>query len=284
MIKIKEISINDIISNDKIKYNTSNLWINNIKPNDYDEIISNVQTNKWIHNFRNYKKIIIDNKKDLYWMKKAFEIGSKTKRFPNMYDDELEDIINRYKFTDIFDGTKYFVRSEDVSLKEGINGIGPYTNFKSIIESMVTCRYGHSPINNNSSIIILYLCPFLENIDKMKEFRIFVCKNKITAISQQAIYNSNYILNKLNDHDKNNLINKWINIIIEYFENEIKKKIIHIDSYVVDFAILNDDKPYFIEINSFGKEYTSGSALFNWIEDYDILYGLTDYIEFRYTI
>ena len=66
------------------------------------------------------------------------------------------------------------------------------------------------------------------------------------------------------------------------------KKITHIDSYVMDFAILNDDSPYFIELNTFGKEYASGSALFDWITDYDILYGLKkideeDYIEFRYT-
>jgi hypothetical protein len=53
----------------------------------------------------------------------------------------------------------------------------------------------------------------------------------------------------------------------------------------MDFAILNDDTPYFIELNSFGKEYASGSALFDWIQDYSILYGLNgNSIEFRYTI
>jgi hypothetical protein len=41
----------------------------------------------------------------------------------------------------------------------------------------------------------------------------------------------------------------------------------------------------FIELNSFGKQYASGSALFGWIQDYNILYGLCgDVIEFRYTI
>ena len=80
------------------------------------------------------------------------------------------------------------------------------------------------------------------------------------------------------------LIHKWIHLIIEYFENEVKKKILHIDSYVMDFAILNDLTPYFIELNSFGKEYASGSALFGWIQDESILYGTTENsIEFRYT-
>ena len=73
-------------------------------------------------------------------------------------------------------------------------------------------------------------------------------------------------------------------IITSYFENEVKKRVTHIDSYVMDFAILNDDTPYFIELNSFGKEYASGSALFGWIQDYSILYGVTENtIEFRYT-
>lgn len=286
-INIKAIQIDDILIYDKIKYNTNNHWVDNIRPENYDEVISNVQTNKWISQFRNYKKIIINTKQDLYWMKQAYEIGSKTKRFPHIFDDELEDMVYRYKYlSDIFNGTKYFIRCEGVSLKEGVNGVGPYVDFKSIVQSIVTCRQGHSPLYPDSTEIVLYLCPFIENLNLMKEFRVFVCKNRITAISQQALYDINDILDKLNEFEKNELINKWINIILTNFEDEIKKKITNIDSYVMDFAILQDDKPYFIELNTFGKEYASGSALFNWITDYDVLYGLKkeDYIEFRYTV
>ena len=113
----------------------------------------------------------------------------------------------------------------------------------------------------------------------------FVYKNKITAISQQSLYDVNDILEPMSEKHKNDLIYKWIEIIKSYFDLEIKQKITHIDSYVMDFAILDDDSPYFIELNSFGKEYASGSALFGWIQDYNILYGLCeDVIEFRYTV
>ena len=90
-IIIKPISLDDVYANDRICYNTNNHWKNNIRPENYDEIIANGHTNKWINQFRTYKKIIINTKQDLYWMKQAYEIGSKTKRFPHFYDDELDD-------------------------------------------------------------------------------------------------------------------------------------------------------------------------------------------------
>jgi hypothetical protein len=179
----------------------------------------------------------------------------------------------RYKKYDyIFQEDSYFIRTDNVSLKEGKNGIGPYKDFKSIIESIVTCRLGHTPLKDDTTFITLYLIKFEENLNRLQEFRVFIHKNKITAISQQALYNSNIILAKLDEYERNKLIHKWIQIITNYFEDEVKKRILHIDSYVMDFAILNDLTPYFIELNSFGKEYTSGSALFGWIQDEDILY------------
>lgn len=285
-ITIKPISIDDVLANNKVRYNTNNHWENNIRPSDYDEIIRKTNTNNWIEQFKEYKKIIIDTKQDINWMKQAFEIGSKTKRFPHMFDDELNDMVIRYKKYDyIFQEDFYFIRAENVSLKEGVNGIGPYKDFKSIIESIVTCRLGHSPLYEDTTSITLYLIKFQENLNRLKEFRVFVHKNKITAISQQSLYDVNKLLEPLNEKEKLELINKWIMIITSYFENYVIKKICHIDSYVMDFAILDDDTPYFIELNSFGKEYASGSALFDWIQDYSILYGLNgNSIEFRYSI
>lgn len=140
-IIIKPISLDDVMANDKVSYNTNNHWIDNNRPEDYDEVILQTYTNKWINQFRDYKKIILDVKKESYWIHQAYEIGSKTKRFPKMYQDELEDMINKYKYLDkIFNGTEYFVRTENVSLKEGMHGIGPYKDLKSIIESIVNMQ------------------------------------------------------------------------------------------------------------------------------------------------
>jgi hypothetical protein len=53
-------------------------------------------------------------------------------------------------------------------------------------------------------------------------------------------------------------------------------------NYVMDLALVGEDEtPYFIEPNSFGKYYAAGSALYHWIYDHDKLHE-TDTIELRY--
>ena len=69
----------------------------------------------------------------------------------------------------------------------------------------------------------------------------------------------------------------------DLFWTKIKPNIVNVSSYTIDFALLDNDEPYFIELNSFGKEYAAGSALFHWILDEDILYNKQNKIYFRYT-
>ena len=118
----------------------------------------------------------------------------------------------------------------------------------------------------------------------MNEYRVFVYRNKITAISQQHLYEKNSIFNGLDKDELNKKINDYVRIITTYFEEKIKKNITYMDSYTYDFAILPGNNPYLIEINCFGKEYAAGSALFHWIIDEDKLYNQEDKIYFRYTI
>ena len=266
---IKKIPLDDIIVYDKQKYNSNNHWSDNMKPNDYFDKISNGYTSKWIHIFKpKYKTIVLNNKTDLKWMKNANKIGMQTGKFSELFQDELEETVNRLnkEHKRIFDGTEYFIRTENVSLKYGQHGIGPYKNIKSIIESIVSCIAGHTPIYSDTTEIIIYLIPWTK-INDENEFRVFVHKNKITAISQQNIYKKLYDDISL---DK-------LNAIVTYFESNIKDKIKWTDSYTYDFVFIkNDDilEPYFIELNSFGKEYAAGSALFHWLLDENKLYGI----------
>ena len=184
-------------------------------------------------------------------------------------------------------------------MKQGLHGIGPYKDFKSIIESLVTCIEGHSPFDKLGTLedqIIIYLIPWEPRITKLNEYRVFVYQSKITAISQQSLYRINHELDDLSVQDRNLQIQQIVSIIYNYFENIIKYKINHINSYCIDMAVLSKDsssltnltesieyEAYFIEINPFGKEYSSGSSLFGWIQDEQILYDTNSSIIFRYT-
>lgn len=275
---IKSKSINDIIKYDKNKYNSNNHWINDEPPSDYDSVLSKSHTHLWIDIFKpEYKKIIINNTKHISWLKRANHLCSQTGKFSNLFIDELIDTINDLEkdYGYLFENnTKYFIRVNNVSLKYGMYGVGPYYNLRNIIESTVSSIKGHSPIYENTNELIIYLLPWI-NITDENEFRVFVYKNKITAISQQNIYKR---LNMTNIENK-------IDIITKYFNDVISKKIDWIENYTYDFAIIDKQMPYFIEMNSFGKEYAAGSALFHWLLDEQILYNDNDdIIEFRYTV
>lgn len=317
---IQSISLSLVLEFDKIKFNTNNHWINNEQPIDYRESLENTHTNKWIDKFHNddYYIIDINDMYELNWMKKANEISMQTGKFSELYNDELDLFLIKYepKYKHIFDGTEYFVRSENVSMKYGqhkegptlckqrlaMQGdivtsnnkllphdsefcetkVGPYTNLKEIIESLVSSIRGHTPIYKDSTEIKLYLMPWI-NINQDKEFRVFVFNKKITAISQQNLYQVLY--ENISDDELEILFDKYIKIIVNYF-NDIIVNEIELENFTYDFAILDNDKPYFIESNSFGKEYAAGSALFCWINDDDVLYqkNKDPTIYFRYTV
>ena len=285
-VVIEEIELDSVLYYGKEKYNSNNHWINNTKPLNYDSELDKCITSKWIDNFHNNYAVVNIFKSDIDWIKEAYTIGNITRKFPGQYEDEKQDISNRYNsnmFCGIFDGTPYFIRTETVSLKSGVNGKGPYKSFDKIIESICTCDAGHSPINSKTSSLKLFLLKWVD-FEYMNEFRVFVFKNKITCISQQNLYERNYILSKFNQKERKDKIKKYVFIISSFFEHKIKKNITHMESYTYDFIIKDDDSPYLVEFNPFGKEQAAGSSLFHWIIDENKLYNTDSKIYFRYVI
>ena len=281
---IEPILLDDVLTLRKERFNANNHSLDT--PIDYYKILENSNIKYWIDKFRTDYIIINLSKKYINWMKKANDIGKYTGQFPKIFNEELEEFLNNHKHLDyIFNSNnKYFVRTEKVSLKYGQHGVGPYANLKDIIESLVTCIDTHSPFKNiNDNNIKLYLLSWIE-INEDREFRIFICNNNITAISQQNIYKRNEYLLKYNEEERNIIINNWINIIKNYFDDVIKKNITHTNNYTIDLVLLDNNQPYFIEINSFGKDYAAGSALYHWIIDETILLDINRQynVYFRY--
>ena len=187
---IKQIKLDDIVQFDKLKFNSNNHWIENKRPDDYDNILSLSDTSRWINLFKpNNKQIKITNQVWIKWLKQANEISCQTGKFTELYRDKINiisDELNKL-YPNVFDDNGNFIRVNNVSLKYGQHKEGPYYSFTQILESIVSRIGGHTPIKTNTTELIIYLLDWIE-IRPKDEFRVFVFENKITAISQQNLY------------------------------------------------------------------------------------------------
>lgn len=285
MYFIEQIELFDVKLYDKIKYNSNNHWLDDIKPTDYIEKNKLSETKNWIDYFKKFYLVVNFDKSDLALLKSMQNLCQIKNSISSLYTDDIDYLVDKYKYIDDYLKINggHFVRCENVSLKYGIHGCKPYTSIKQILESILTSPIGHTPIYEAITELRIYLIPWTI-INNFKEFRVFVHKNKITAISQQHLYESNVLLSVLNENEKKEIIYQWIDIISDYFNTSIKNKLSYMSNYVYDFAILEHNKPYFIEINPFGKEYSSGSSLFHWLIDESKLYNTEGNIFFRYCI
>lgn len=119
-----------------------------------------------------------------------------------MYSDERDALVASHRGSLFAGHTPYFVRTENVSLKYGMHGV----------ESLVASTTGHSPLSDDASSddntedpppppprpIKLYLIPW-QPMSKDKEFRVFVCNNRVTCVSQQHLYQPNRLLAALDE-------------------------------------------------------------------------------------
>jgi hypothetical protein len=279
---VQEIQIDDIVKQDTKRYNSNNHWKDNKKPEDYQRVIDASNCKHWIHKFRDdIKQFTISDPSHIRWMIGASKISSQTGQFTQLYQDEMIQFLKDYSHIQnsfFNDSSQYFVRTENVSLKYGQHGIGPYNSLKMIVESLVSCIEGHKPIYSDTKELVVYLLPFI-HMEPHNEYRVFVYKNNITAISQQDVYS-------VFDALTSKVVEKHYNLISTYFFKHIRKLIINRQNYTYDFVILPGGVPYFIEMNSFGPEYAAGSALYHWLLDYDILHSDSSALQvyFRYVI
>ena len=85
--KIQPINLDDIVQYHKEKYNSNNHWVNDVRPEDYEQVISQTNTSKWIDLFKpGTLRIKITNQIWIEWLKKANEISCQTGRFTKLYE------------------------------------------------------------------------------------------------------------------------------------------------------------------------------------------------------
>jgi hypothetical protein len=206
-------------------------------------------------------------------MKRAQLLYAKTRKFPSEFSGDLHLTCDRHKpFMDrlLAISDKWFIRTEDFSLKKTVSGVGPYNSLERILPAMLSSDKSHPCLRQTDAKKTLYFMPWIE-ITKDKEFRVVVIDGRVTAISQQFFSEVNRWLAEKSEAELSEICRK----IFVAHQTEFKGKLEYLgEKYVMDVALVGDEEtPYFIEPNPFGAEYSSGSSLFHWIFDAEIIEG-----------
>jgi hypothetical protein len=163
-----------------------------------------------------------------------------------------------------------FLRSGSVSFKYGVHGVGPYTSAAQVYASLCTAPSDHTPLRDAGpdGRLALFAFPWLD-INPDLEFRVFVRGGVVTAVSQQHWCEPNRTLATWTDTALVRLVRELV------AATEAAVALLTTgDSFVVDVACA--PRPVFIEVNPFGANYSSGSALFHWLRDAAVLTGAPD--------
>jgi hypothetical protein len=248
---------------------------NEIKELDYD-----TEVNKT--NLMNYASIInypivwtyqfTLNEIDILYncSKIAYRTGS-----TRLYVEELQPIIDRLK--DNWKDGMWFFRFNSASPKDG-NYEYPIYLVNNVISKIVTSKRALLCLEKKQDTI--YFMEYIKKWQKCCEFRVFIYKNKMTAISQYEVSYDSYFHNI--DPEKVKLICENIK---KWLESELLQEIlikIDTNNVVVDIYIENDNTFNIIELNPFGYWLASGSSLFNWLTDKEKLYNTKGDICIRY--
>ena len=253
-------------------FNTSNNY--ETRPDDYAAVCRGTHTRVWVDALHagQYKRVTLPFQS---WMFEASKIGKVNKTFSRLFDDEMEAYLEEhaaaFEAAVDFPPEGLFFRNETVSPKYGVHGAGPYHSLRQVVESMTTGTHGHVCLDEAHEVgpaTTLYFLPWLPDLSLDDEYRIFVRSRRVTAISQQNIYRATRKTQAEIEAD--------VRRIVDAFADLEQRLPSSCGDCVIDAAVLPSGRVYFIELNSFGVEYSSGSAAFNWKTDRDVLYGETE--------
>ena len=167
--------------------------------------------------------------------------------------ESINKIINRHKF--------WFVKLSCMSPKdESRSGKQhKFNNAKDIVDRLFESERTRKEIEcGNTKLIMRQWVDLPEEY----EFRCFVYKGKLRAISQYNCYQyvEEFQNIKMQNKIKERVISFYNSITLPY------------EDCCMDIVIWDKDI-FIIEINEFGIDTRAGSSCFNWIQDYDILYN-----------
>jgi sulfur relay (sulfurtransferase) DsrF/TusC family protein len=119
----------------------------------------------------------------------------------------------------------------------------------------------------NYDAINLILRDWMTNLRQDMEFRCYISNKKLTCISQYHCY---HVFESLQDET---LLMNIRGAIVAFHEQV--SQVLPYENYVMDVMYQENGELIVIECNPFGSHMSSGSGLFNWETDREILYGET---------
>lgn len=241
------------------------------RPADYQARLEATYTHHWVDAFRDHYEKVTLPPRAVATLLAASAAGKLTGRAPLSYNEDLDDIAATLPLSALLSSAAgAFVRTESVSLKTGMHGAGPYRDYKSILESMVTAIVQHSPLHAGQGVT-LYLFPWL-TLDL--EFRVFVHSGTVTGVSQQHWYTV--------DERYCAFVPRLLELV-EFVQCHCVPRLpaaLATHGCTLDIATLaSDGSFYFIEPNGFGAPYSAGSSLFHWLQ-----HDLTQPQSYRYLV
>lgn len=169
---------------------------------------------------------------------------------------------------------QWFFRFASASPKDGVVGY-PVNAVKDILKMIITSKRAYSALLAGDRV--LYFCKYRSDWNPDREFRVFIRKGQVNAISQYGSRHSYW--SAYSDKDLLDLGQR----IVDFCQETLKylPKLMNRD-LTMDIIVNEDhDNAELIEMNSFGYWQAAGSALFDWLDDYDKLYGYADKVCLR---
>eukprot|EP01080_Neovahlkampfia_damariscottae_P009847 gene9847-2170_t len=182
--------------------------------------------------------------------------------------DSLKKKIN--KEIKKFNG-KVFARLNSVSPKSK----NEMTNADEVLETFLNSGRIHNSLIESKKFFEksnLMLREFIDNFPVEMEFRCFVLDLKMTAISQ---YDTKFVKHFQTKHQQEKLKNK----ILNFYKKNLD--LIPYTDFTMDIVFMNEDDIKIIEFGGFGIEQNVGGCLYNWYQDYHILYNTSSETDIR---
>jgi hypothetical protein len=163
-------------------------------------------------------------------------------------------------------------------MKDGALEAGPFHSGFDLVLALTTSWRCYEQLRSLGSKegAQLFLTPWDPTIRTSHEFRAFVHRHRLTAVSQYDAYNCH------GWHSQDEAIAVLVQRIQAEVAHVAAEGGLEVDSYCIDVHFdPQSNVVKVLELNSFGPQCAAGSCLFQWLRDFDRLHGAMPGVEVR---